>query len=640
MAVANKGKKANRTVPLRDIIAEEAAEAEREELGQDPSFDPDRDLASAFHGPRAFQRTMQDKDQLVIDELLASLPKNQGYYLKLYREILPGKWELKETINNYDTWTDMELEIAERVKAMTRKFGPKKWGSGLYRIVVWRQGGIRERNKYPPTDIIVDAGDDADAAANIHTGKVDPVEAASEQMHALGNMLSAVQNIMPKTVDPNIQFQSIVQAFTAGKEEKRETARQDNNAMMTMMTTMMTSMMTLVTTVMQQKNTGSAEVAKPFEEQMASLMGMMKNFGFGAQPQPKSLVEQITEMKMLGWDPTQKEDTIDQIAKLKAMTGALMDVMPQNGQAPERPGIFEKLVDALAPHVPKIFADMKSMTENVALAQQMQQMRLANQPPQQVPTDQRPRTRYGQPVGPAPNRMGVTDAFNEAPDMDPYSGFQMRPFQDPTEADAGIREEMTGSVRGATAEEMRAHYTGQPVVQPQPAKPAPTNGQVVQQLQSQAQPQARPAEAMPPMLQQLYLLIDEQVVDAYGSLYEALESDEESSTIIRAVQQKQIDSDGLVQQLQMTGFGEFHQAPFVVKAKQYLGGFVQWVLENTTKQVIAMCNRCAAEHVFETAYEFSKYTTQPCGIDLGGVEICNGQLALKVVKSVPHAISA
>ena len=639
MAVT-KGKKANRTVPLREIIAEEAAEAEREEMGQDPSFDPDRDLGSAFHGPRAFQRTMQDKDQLVIDELLASLPKNQGYYLKLYREILPGKWELKETINNYDTWTDMELEIAERVKAMTRKFGPKKWGSGLYRVVVWRQGGIRERNKYPPTDIIVDAGDDGDAAANMHTGKVDPVEAANEQMHALGNMLSAVQNIMPKTVDPNIQFQSIVQAFTAGKEEKRETARQDNNAMMTMMTTMMTSMMTLVTTVMQQRNSGSDVQAKPFEEQMASMMGMMKNFGFGAPPQQKTLVEQITEMKMLGWDPTQKEDTIDQIAKLKAMTGALMDVMPTNGQTPERPGIFEKLVDALAPHVPKIFSDMKAITENATLAQQMHQMRLANQGPQPVPPDNRPRTRYGQPVGPAPNRMGVGDAFSEQPDMDPYSGFQMRPFQDPTESDAGIRDEMTGSVVGATAEELRARYTGQPVKQPVAPTAAPTNAQVVDKLHAQAQPlMQEPAAQMPPMLQQLYLLIDENVVDAYGSLYEALAGDASSTGIIQMVQQRQIDGDGLVQQLQLTGFSEFHQDAFVGKAKHYLAGFVKWVLEYTCRKVVAICQQCEAEHVFETLYEFSKYSPQTCGIEMSGHEACIGQLALKATAGAAHAVS-
>lgn len=192
--------KSKRAVPLSDVIHEEALEAEKEAMGEDASFDPDRDLGSGLHGPGAFRRTAMDKDQIVLDELLASLPKNQGYYLKLYKEIMPGKWELKERIDNFDTWTDFELEIAERVKAMTRKFGAQKWGSALYRVVIWRQGGIREAQKYPVTDVIVDAGDDLNSAQNMHTGKVDPAEAANEQLNALGSMLKAVETIDRKSV--------------------------------------------------------------------------------------------------------------------------------------------------------------------------------------------------------------------------------------------------------------------------------------------------------------------------------------------------------------------------------------------------------------------------------------------------------
>lgn len=629
-------KKPNKRVPLSDIINEEAVKSEQEEMGRDMAFDPDRDLSAGFHGPRAFSHNMRDQDQLVIDELLASLPKNQGYYLKLYREILPGKYEYKDQINNYETWTDMELEIAEYVKAMTRKFGSKKWGSGLYRVVIWRQGGIREKNKYPPTDIIVDAGDEQDAGANTHTGKVDPVEAANEQLNALGNMLSAVKAVLPGTVDPNIQFQSIVQAFTAGKEEKREAARQDNNAMMTMMTTMMTSMMGLVTTMMQTKNTPAVET-KSFEEQMASMMAIMKSFGFGAAPQPKTIVEQLAEMKMLGFDPTHKEDTVEQIAKLKAMTGALVDIIPQNGQAPERPGIFEKLIDSLAPHVPKIFSDIKSISENAALAQQMQQLRIAQTQPQPepVPMDQRPRTSYGQPVGPDPNRMGAGDAFGHSPDMDPYSGFQMRPFQDPTESDAGIREEMTGSVGGATPEELRERYLKSREPKPAPTtngngKP-PSNEQVVNTLHQQAKPTQQEVEAvqLPPMLQQLYALIMQNYTDAYGGLFDALSLNPETAGLIEAVQKQEIDGDVLVSELRKTGFAELQQPEFVLNAKRYLGGFVRWILENTVGRVNALCPMCSVEHIFDSPYEFAK-ADKKCGLEKGGKETCEGMLELVV----------
>jgi len=631
-------KKTQRKIPLKDIIDEEAREAEQEEMGADPVFDPDRDLGSAFtHGPTAFRRTMQDKDQLVIDELLATLPKNQGYYLKLYREILPGKFEIKERIDQYDTWTDMEWEITERVRAMTRKFGVKKWGSGLYRIVVWRNGGIRERNKYPPVDIVVDAGDDADAGANMHTGRVDPVEAANEQLNALGNMLSAVQNVMPKAVDPNVQFQAIVQAFTAGKEEKREAARQDASAMTTMMTTMMTSMMTLMTTMMQQHGKGSSETAKPFEEQLSGMMNVLKGFGFGQPQQPKTIVEQLTEMKMLGFDPTHKEDTIEQIAKLKAMTGALVDVMPSNGQVVERPGIFEKLVDALAPHVPKLFSDMKAITENAALAQQLQATRLAAMAPQPVPMDNRPRTVYGQPVGPQEDRMGVQDAFHESPDMDPYSGFHTRPFQPRTEEDAGI--EMFGSVAGATNEERKAAAMGKSTVpqqntavstQPtQPRSPSRPADPVVDTLAAQANggPQQQPFDTLPPMLQQLYLLITENAVHAYGQLYDVLSANEETAGMIMSIQKKELDGEMLTDELRKTGFPILQAAGFILQSKSYLNGFVTWILEQTIGKAHALCQDCATEHIFESRYEFSK--VQPiCGLERSGTETCPGLLKL------------
>lgn len=620
-------KKPQRKIPLKDIIDEEAREAEQEELGRDPVFDPDRDLGSGFnHGPTAFRRTMADKDQLVIDELLASLPKNQGYYLKLYREIMPGKFELKERIDQYETWTDMELEIAERVKAMTRKVGAKKWGSGLYRVIVWRNGGIRDRNKYPPIDVVVDAGDDGDASANMHTGKVDPVEAANEQLNALGNMLAAVQNIMPKAVDPNTQFQSIVQAYTAGKDEKREAARQDATAMTTMMTTMMTSMVGLMTAMMQNNNRPAADaaVAKPFEEQMASMMNMMKSFGFGQQPPPKTVSEQLMEMKMLGFDPLHKEDTIEQIAKLKAMTGALVDVMPQNGQAPERPGIFEKLVDALAPHVPKLFSDMKAITENAALAQQLQAARLV-QNPQPTPMDNRPRTAYGQPVGPDPNRMGVQDAFHEPPDMDPYSGFQTRPFQPRTGEDAGI--EMFGSVEGASSEERRLAMQKKAQAQSQPPADPVAATLTMQAKQQQQQSVAPVAIDLPPMLQQLYLLITENTTAAYGQLYEVLGSSADSVEMIRAIQKTELDGESLTDELKRTGFPQLQEPGFVIQSKRYLGGFAEWVVANTVGKAHALCQACATEHIFENRYEFTK-TSPICGIDVSGTETCQGLLKL------------
>ena len=615
-----KGKpRSKRAVPLADIINEEALEAEREAMGADATFDPDRDLG--MHGPRAFSRTMQDKDQLVIDELLASLPKNQGYYLKLYKEIFPGRWELKERIDNFETWTDFELEIAERVKAMTRKLGAKKWGSALYRVVIWRQGGIREAQKYPVTDVNVDAGDDVNPEAP--TGRIDPVEAANEQVNALGNMLKAVETIMPRAVDPNIQFQAIVQAFTAGKGEQQNGQNQTQVMMMTMMTTLMTGMMEM----MKSGRNGNGAPEPAFEERMAKMMEMMKTFGLGQTPQPKGLAEQMAELKLLGFDPFKKDDTIDQIAKLKALTGSLMDVMPNGGQMPERPGIFEKLVDAVAPHIPKIFSDLRAITDNAAMAQKLQTIRQANQP-QPTPLEERPTTRYGQPVGPQPNRMGAGDAFEHPPDMDPYSGFTTRPFQHPEEQAAGI--EMFGSVESATPEELRAKANGH-VVQPhaQPAR------QPVERMQP---PTGVPPE-LPVFLQQLHGLIVENMVDAYGTLYETLNGFPETAGMIQGIQQGSIDGSVLTTELQRTGYPQLQHPPFVAKAKPYLDGFVQWVLEHTVKRAEAICTECVSVHVFDNAYEYQK-SDRLCGAERGGNQVCGGQLVLKGSPNAPALAEA
>lgn len=622
MKPAVKKKPTGRPTPLHDIIQEEAHEAEREAMGGDMAFDPDRDLG--FHGPRAFQGQMRDKDQLVIDELLASLPKNQGYYLKLYREIMPGKFELKEKIDHYDTWTDMEWEIADRVRAMTRKFGAAKWGSALYRVVIWRQGGIREDKKYPVIDVIVDAGDSGDAAANMHAGKVDPAEAANEQMNALGNMLKAVETIMPRAVDPNLQFQAVVQAFTAGKAEQQAGGNQLTTLMMTMMTTIMTGMMEM----MKSNRSGPPEPA--FEERMGKMMEMLKAFGLGQAPVPKGLGEQLAELKLLGLDPFKKEDTIEQIAKLKALTGSLMDVMPNGGQPPERPGIFEKLVDAVAPHIPKIFSDIRAIADNAALAQKLQVIRQQNNP-QPIPMDRRPTTRAGTPVGPDINRMGARDAFDHPPDMDPYSGFTTRPFQRPTEQDAGTDKEMFASVSGATAEEMRAKANGQPT--PQPVTP-----EVTPQVQVLPGGTIAPVD-LPVFLQQLHGLIEDDVRDAYGALFETLCGFTETVDMIKAIQAGMIDGTVLTNELQKTGYPQLMHPPFLAKAQPYLTGFVAWVLDNTLKKVEAVCQACVAIHVFESKYEFLK-SDHLCGAEQEGGQFCQGQLILRSVTNEPALTGA
>jgi hypothetical protein len=343
-------------------------------------------------------------------------------------------------------------------------------------------------------------------------------------------------------------------------------------------------------------------------------------------------------MKLLGFDPFKREDTIEQIAKLKALTGSLMDVMP-NGQQLERPGIFEKLVDAVAPHIPKIFGDLRAMTDNAAMAQKLMALRAAQATPTgeaPVQVDARPTTRYGQPIGPQLDRMGADDAFAEPVDMDPYSGFTTRPFQASPELDAGVREELTGAVAGATPEQMREAYLKKNGRVQAPAAPqraderppemvtATRNGTPAPQVIEEPVHDAE----MPPLLQQLVGLIEQDLTDAYGPLYETLLMDDMSKAMMEAVQQRQADGEMLALELAKTGFKPFTSPMFISKAKTYLNGFVAWVLANTVKRVVTACPICHAQHIFGNNYEFIK-SDRICGAPVGGNETCPGEVELR-----------
>lgn len=153
--MAAKSSRNKRSEQIREIVRQEGDNL-FDELGDssDPEFDPTKDLPRS--GPEFFSQNAKHRDELVIDELLASVPRNQGYYLKLYRNVGPNQYELKQRIDNYDAWTDLEWEITSIVRHNT-KLNPSKWGSGTYRIVIWRDSGIRNGSKYRPTEFYIDA---------------------------------------------------------------------------------------------------------------------------------------------------------------------------------------------------------------------------------------------------------------------------------------------------------------------------------------------------------------------------------------------------------------------------------------------------------------------------------------------------
>ena len=301
-------------------------------------------------------------------------------------------------------------------------------------------------------------------------------------------------------------------------------------------------------------------------------------------------------MKLLGIEPFKKEDTIDQIAKLKAVMGSVTDLIP-NGAKVERPGIMEKLIDTIGPILPKLVGDVKSMMDNAALAQQIQAMRMqqtaqiAGAPPELgAPLPQRPTTRYGQPVGPAPNRVSHADAFREEPDYDPYSGFETRPFEGPR-----VGAPSTGPV--APAQSVSA--------------PSPVS-------QEQAQ--------LPPLLAELRELITHDRRDAYEALYQTLLQYPESKMMIDGIAARVVTAENMTEQLRQYGGATFNEPAFVNKMLAYFDGFIAWVHANhQAEKVTVKCARCQAVHTFESASHFESIEKK-CTADVGVGQVCGGDL--------------
>lgn len=604
----------DRKKTVAELVKESEEEvAQSEDFRHDEEFDPDRDLRLPNSGPARFMHDMQSKDERVLDELLASIPRSQGYYLKLYKEVLPNKFEYKMRIENYDTWSDLEYEIAQIVIAQTMKF-PQRWGSGLYRVVIWKEGGIREREKYRPIDFIVDAGDADKPSLQDGVRGESEREQFNTQLDTLTHLLNAVRQVVPAAPDPAQMQRNYLESFLAGQNA----GGNSNNQMMQMFTAMMTAMTSMMGNIIASKN-GHSE-SQPFENQLAKMMEVMKGFGVLGQQNPqKTLPETLAEMKLLGFDPFQKTDPLEQVAKIKGLITSVTDLVPGQGQVKvEKPSIMEKLVEHLAPHIPAAIGNLKSITDNAVLVNQMQekramqykmeQARAARADREQVPVEERPRTRYGQPVGPQPGRMGAGDAFREEPDMDPYSGFtKPRPPQEGSPEDRGEQVEMFGP------QDLMGGADGRP-------SPAPPQ---------QSAPEQKVHE-LPPFLQQLYVLVDQNLTNAYPDLYESLMSMPLMAPYMEAAMQGHLPADQICAMLAPYGGPQFNNEKFAPKFKSYLEGFIKWMQDNVLGKLIdAVCDKCGELYKYDSIDRYEQDPEKVCGKELGGNQFCDGKLEVK-----------
>lgn len=341
---------------VKDLVASELDNMKR-------NGDDDDEFIATGGTEETGHRFLESKERLseeeaIIDELLLSVPRSQGYYLKLSKEVRPNEYEFKLRIDGYENWSDLEYEVSNIVRSYTSK-APVKWGSGHYRVTIWRDGGIRGP-KHKPIDFFVDALEIDLPGNNVVAGKAD----VESQLASMSGLIDSVKKIMPQqeTLSPADVQKMINDAYMQGMTNASQ--NKTNEASST--AAMMTGMFALIAQMMQSMN----QRPEPVQQQspidmLAKMTETMNNMGLGPnnKEKPKSLVEQIGEMKILGlWKEPKDEDPISKLTEMKNLMSIVNDFA--GGAKGERPTTIEKIIDVIGPQVPDMIGKVTSTINN------------------------------------------------------------------------------------------------------------------------------------------------------------------------------------------------------------------------------------------------------------------------------------
>lgn len=311
---------------------------------EDEEFDPNTIRVS----PKVISEEVS-----VIDELLASVPKGQGYYLKLYKEIRPNTHEFKLKIDSFENWTDLELEIAGIIRDYTLK-DTAKWGSGTYRIIVHRKEGIRGP-KYNPIDFYIDAQEmpGAKITTQSQTNSLN-------DLSSITNIIKTIREANP-TISPAEIQKTMAESYQAGLKAQTEKENNNNNTMAVMMTAL-TSMMTAVLT---KSPLPQSSIVEDLIKSLPVLLSALKELGIINPKKETTIPEMVKQLQDLGIYKQAKDiDPIKKLTEIKELISAVQSV--SSFTQGERPSIFEKLVDSFAPQLPNFIDKITSTVDKVS----------------------------------------------------------------------------------------------------------------------------------------------------------------------------------------------------------------------------------------------------------------------------------
>ena len=323
--------------------------------------------------PQVSGKKSKDNAELrQVDELLASVPQAQGYYLKLEKEIGVNEWQLKMRIDDYSFWADLPWEVTKIVRAQTLK-DPLSYGTGKYRIIVWHQNGLRG-DKRPPIFLNIDAQESMLTGNNKSSGQPETVE---DKLEGMAKLVGTMQNFMPKPVDPQTQSSQLAEAFKQGQSLTAQKEANAENNMATMMTAMMTAQM-------QASRDMAAMQAKSSQDMMQMMMLMMQNKPADQnkdimnlllakvlndnsnKPDPSMRpITMMKEMREAGLIPKKEDTGIAEQLKTIVMLKDIAGEMFSSGDSKSEGGVLDKLFSSIGEKLPDIIGNVTGTINNV-----------------------------------------------------------------------------------------------------------------------------------------------------------------------------------------------------------------------------------------------------------------------------------
>lgn len=570
---------------VEKLIEEEAKKLAAESEPQDDEFNPQ---------PTAFEARVYDEGRLV-DELFASIPKNQGYYLKLYRVLSTNDTEFKMKIDDWQNWSDVELEVNMLVRDQTIK-SPKRWGTGKYRISVWREDGIRGP-KLKSHDFFVDAEE-------IDTDVVGP-QHGNQNLDQVAELIRMVGNINPASTPQETQ-KVLSETFREGMSVA---ATKDANESKSSSDTMI-AMMGMMKTMMENNRPAPTEPANPMK-MMADMMTVMTSMGLlktgNADSGSDGIVKSIQQLQALGiYKPPTEENTLGKLGEMRQMIETIQSLSGLTQG--DRPSSVETLINALAPKIPEMISDVTGSINKLS--------EVGNNRRQYAPRDVVALPHPSDPSGYVPNRHPVGVAVAE--------NYTKTPFDNDDIAYTPESEPYLGPAQPAVV-------------------PNQTEGGVDEMLVMQ-------------LLDELYTLINSKDYSRFDYVKQQI-SKVVGDNVLTAVLKGQLQKDQIISYLMLIGGARYTEPVFVPKMQDYFDKFIGWAQNLTvpgTEPAQApdlqrshpgsepspddfkiVCGKCNSVFYYDNEEDFSKDPDKTCDVTNGpeGAQ-CGGALKIPGEKGV------